>query len=76
LFPFLAEHFRETTFRYIYTEIDPQAIIEHKPDIVIQEVVERAMHELKANPPDVRAPITPALPRSPVAARPATNEIK
>jgi hypothetical protein len=72
LYPFLAENFQETTFHWIYGDINPKPIVEHKPDIVIQEIVERAMPQLNKNPPHVRPPATtPDRPRPRLAEGPA-----
>lgn len=69
--PFLEQHFRETTFRRVYSKIDPRPIVQRKPDIVIQEIVERAMHDLTKNPPHVRVPETPNRPQPKLAEGPA-----
>ena len=69
--PFLEQHFRETTFRRVYSKIDPRPIVQRKPDIVIQEIVERAMHDLTKNPPHVRVPETPKRPQPKLVEGPA-----
>ncbi|MBA3311871.1 MAG: hypothetical protein H0T47_01070 [Planctomycetaceae bacterium] len=75
--PFLAEHFQTANFRWIYTDFDTVAIAELKPDVVIQELVERSVHELHRNPPELAVPNSgPVIVHPPLAAGPAASNRK
>jgi alginate O-acetyltransferase complex protein AlgJ len=68
--PFLAEHFQTATFRWIYAQFDAAAIEQEKPDIVIQEMVERTIPQLHFNPPEILPQHSQPVARPPIAARP------
>jgi len=74
--PFLAEHFQTATFRWIYAEFDAAVIAEQKPDIVIQEMVERTIPQLHVNPPEVVPQRSQPAARPPLAVRPQTTTIR
>lgn len=54
--PYLSEHFREV---YYYRRFSAAAIVEHRPDFVLEEFAERhLMGPIPTNPPELQRPLS------------------
>lgn len=74
---FLSENFEVTKYKRIETLFDPAIVAEHRPDVVIQEVVERMVPNMVINPPELksRPSSTPKRPEQ-LATRPEVKRVQ
>ncbi|MDQ3333145.1 MAG: hypothetical protein M3552_21270, partial [Planctomycetota bacterium] len=74
---FLSENFQLTKYLRIETGFDPQVVLEYRPQVVIQEVVERMLPNLVTNPPALRTPSPSSPPvRERLATGPDTKQVQ